>query len=129
MPLLGIRAPFTGPPFRIECIGKNVVLTAGRDVPLFSCETPVSRPLCWRTGSCDQSDDPSGTAHEDASCIVRLLDHPGKNPDLTWLCNEYYGASTCAQTSQGCLWLFPGASITRWHRDFDEDWQLLTGQQ
>ena len=30
--------------------------------------------------------------------------------------------------SQGCLWNFPGANTTHWHRDypFDEDWQLLT---
>ena len=70
MPLLGNRAPFTGPPFRIERTGKNVVLTAGRNVPFFNCETPVSRPLCWRTGSCDQSDDHLGTAHDDATAAL-----------------------------------------------------------
>ena len=44
MPLLGNRAPFTGPPFR-------------------------------------------------------------KNKHLTWLCNEYFGASSCAQTRGLCPWL------------------------
>ena len=48
------------------------------------------------------------------------------HPDVTWLCNEFYGASNCAQTTQGCLWNFPGSHDTSWHRDYDEDWQLLT---
>ena len=29
-------------------------------------------------------------------------------------------------TTQGCLWNFPGANTTHWHRDYDDDWQLLT---
>jgi len=38
-----------GPTISHKPHGKNVVLAAGRDVPLFNCEAPVSRPLCWRT--------------------------------------------------------------------------------
>lgn len=50
-----------------------------------------------------------------------------EHPDLTWLCNEFYGSSSCAQTTQGALWNFPGANTTHWHRDFPvHDWQLLT---
>ena len=86
--------------------------------------------MCWRTAvlwASEQSKDRSGPADKDASSTT--FDHPGKNPDLTWLCNEFYGSSSCAQTTQGCIWLFPGANTTRWHRDYDEDWQLLTGKQ
>ena len=125
MPLLGHRAPFNAPPFRTQHTVKNVVLTGGRDVA--SCEARVA-VVCWRTvysRLLEQSDDHLEPANKDARATA--FDHTGKNPDLTWLCNEFFGANSCSQTSQGCLWLFPGANITRWHRDFDEDWQLLTG--
>ena len=36
----------------------------------------------------------------------------------------YYSSTTT--TTQGCLWNFPGANTTHWHRDYDDDWQLLT---
>ena len=94
-----------------------------------SCEARVAL-VCWRTAvlwASEQSKDRSGLEDKDASSTI--FDHPGKNPDLTWLCNEFYGSSSCAQTTQGCIWLFPGANTTRWHRDYDEDWQLLTGKQ
>ena len=141
MPLLGGRGTgmFTKPPFRMQHTVKNVVLTGGRDVT--SCEARVAL-ACWRTvyvwadicircslcGLLSRATTAWGSRTRTHASSTTAFDHPGKNSDLTWLCNEFYGASSCAQTSQGCLWLFPGANITRWHRDFDEDWQLFTGK-
>ena len=54
--------------------------------------------------------------------------HPGEHPDLTWLCNEFYGVNSCKQKTQGCLWNFPGTNDVNWHRDYPEHWELLTGK-
>ena len=87
--------------------------------------------MCWRTAvlwASEQSEHCFRGPQTKTPAPLRLC-HTGAHPDLTWLCNEFYGSSSCAQTTQGCIWLFPGANTTRWHRDYDEDWQLLTGKQ
>ena len=48
------------------------------------------------------------------------------NPDLLTMCSGVYGGFRCKQTTAGALWNFPGANSTYWHRDYPDDWQLLT---
>ena len=45
---------------------------------------------------------------------------------LKWLCDHYYHNESCTRTTQGALWNFPGANSTFWHRDYPNDWKLLT---
>ena len=53
--------------------------------------------------------------------------HPFRsNPDLTAMCGALYGGVRCNQTTTGTLWNFAGANSTYWHRDYPDDWQLLT---
>lgn len=47
------------------------------------------------------------------------------HPDLVAVCSAlYHGA--CNRTIVGALWNFPGANTTFWHRDYPEEWQLIT---
>eukprot|EP00966_Prymnesium_polylepis_P245265 5673688-Prymnesium_polylepis.1 len=48
------------------------------------------------------------------------------NPDLIAMCGALYGGVRCNQTTTGTIWNFAGANSTYWHRDYPDDWQLIT---
>jgi ectoine hydroxylase-related dioxygenase (phytanoyl-CoA dioxygenase family) len=48
------------------------------------------------------------------------------HPDLLVLCSAVHSGASSNQTTVGTLWNFPGANSTFWHRDYPDEWRLLT---
>ena len=114
------RPPFNAPPIRTQHGGTR-------------CQAELSGLLCCsrrphagvRQPPSRAGPRPLEPRRQPAPCTA--FSHPGGHPNLTWLCNEFYGVNSCGQTTQGCLWNFPGSNDTNWHRDYPEHWELLTG--